>query len=323
MAPNIVSMSSCPSAAVAATAETLIATLDACGQLPPLTRTAAGLSLPDAYRISRAVTARRRARGERVVGRKIGFTNRTIWDEYGVHHPIDGPMYDTTVRHVMGPATASLARFVEPRIEPEIVLGFASAPRPGMDEAAILGCVAWVAHGFEIVQSLFPGWIFGGADCVAAFGLHGALCCGPKVMLEPADRSRWLRDLTAFEIMLAKDGHVVDRGQAVNVLGGPLSALSHLVEAIAADPDAEPVAAGDIVTTGTVTRAFPLLPGERWTTVVSGLPLPGMDVTFSAWRAFISRLRGRERAWRAPRPRARCGTRRCAGRCRVQPPTAD
>jgi 2-oxo-3-hexenedioate decarboxylase len=36
-----------------------------------------------------------------------------------------------------------------------------------------------------------------------------------------------------------------------------------------------------MITTGTVTRAFPILPGERWTTRLVGLDLPGMDVTFA------------------------------------------
>ncbi len=89
---------------------------------------------------------------------------------------------------------------------------------------------------------------------------------------------RW----SGFEIALFRDGALVDRGEAGNVLGGPVSALRHLVEALAADPEAEPLRAGDIVTTGTVTRAFPISPGERWTTAVAGLDLPGMDLSFVA-----------------------------------------
>jgi 2-oxo-3-hexenedioate decarboxylase len=267
---------------ISSTADALLAALDARSRMPPLTRRHGGLSVSDAYRVSRAVTARRRARGERVVGRKIGFTNRMIWDEYGVHHPIDGPMYDTTVIHAAGPSAVSLARFVEPRIEPEIVLGLSAAPDPGMDEAALLECVGWIAHGFEIVQSLYPGWIFAGADCVAAFGLHGALLCGPKHPVEPTGRAALLGALTSFEVVLSRGGEAQDRGHASNVLGGPVSALRHLVAAVAADAEAEPLAAGDIITTGTVTRAFPVAAGERWTTVIQGLPLPGMDVTFSA-----------------------------------------
>jgi 2-oxo-3-hexenedioate decarboxylase len=44
-----------------------------------------------------------------------------------------------------------------------------------MDETVLLACIDWVGHGFEIVQSIFPGWKFSVPDAVAAFGLHGAL----------------------------------------------------------------------------------------------------------------------------------------------------
>ena len=52
----------------------------------------------------------------------------------------------------------------EPKIEPEIMFGFVAAPSPGMDDAALLSCIAWVAHGFEIAQSIFPDWKFSAAD---------------------------------------------------------------------------------------------------------------------------------------------------------------
>jgi 2-oxo-3-hexenedioate decarboxylase len=268
--------------AIATSADHILAALTDHRSIAPLTEAMGGLSLPDAYRISRAVTARRIARGERPIGRKIGFTNRTIWDEYGVHHPIDGPMYDTTVSHVSGPVAAfSLAAFVEPRIEPEIVLGLVSAPAIDMNEAAMMACIGWMAHGFEIVQSLFPGWRFSGADCVAAFGLHGALICGPKREIDVKDRASALAALTRFSVTLKGNGDLMDKGHAANVLGGPVPALLHLVRTIAQDPEAAPLTAGDIITTGTVTRAFPVSAGQRWTTQVAGIDLPGMDVTFT------------------------------------------
>jgi 2-keto-4-pentenoate hydratase len=74
----------------------------------------------------------RMARGERPSGWKIGFTNRTIWDEYGVHAPIWGPMYDSTLQQLPpgpGPFPVDLRGLVEPRIEPEIVLRIAKAAK--------------------------------------------------------------------------------------------------------------------------------------------------------------------------------------------------
>ena len=114
--------------------------------------------LADAYAVSAAITRRRKARGEQPVGWKIGFTNSSIWAEQGLSAPIWAPMYDTTVAGGTGEATLSIGGLLEPRIEPEIALRIAQAPHPDMDEAELLACVDAVTHGFEIVQSLYPGW---------------------------------------------------------------------------------------------------------------------------------------------------------------------
>jgi 2-oxo-3-hexenedioate decarboxylase len=197
-----------------------------------------------------------------------------------VFAPIWGDMYDTTVRDLTD-AAFDLAAVVEPRIEPEIAFGLARAPEPGMDEAALLGCIDWIAHGFEIVQSLFPGWRFAAADTVAAFGLHGAYFVGPRRRIAAADQAAWLAALASFEIALERDGVLVDRGRAANVLDGPLSALRHLVGLLAQDRLNPPLAAGEIVTTGTLTRAFPVAAGEMWRTTLSGLPLDGIALRFA------------------------------------------
>ena len=46
---------------------------------------------------ARALHAHRLAAGWIPVGRKIGFTNRTIWTRYGVYEPIWGTVYDRTL----------------------------------------------------------------------------------------------------------------------------------------------------------------------------------------------------------------------------------
>ena len=106
----------------------------------------------------------------------------------------------------------------EPRIEPEIVFRLAIAPAAGMDERTLLESVDWVAHGFEVVQSIFPGWQFSVPDTVAAFGLHGALLIGPRhpVATHAED---WSRTLSTFGIDLKRDGIVVDHGLGTNVFG--------------------------------------------------------------------------------------------------------
>ncbi len=250
-------------------------------QIAPFSERIGGFDLATAYQVTAALRRQRQARGERPVGRKIGFTNRTIWEEYGVYAPIWGDMYDTTLKPLGTDGVVDLGPLLEPRIEPEIAFGLGRPPRAGMDEAALLGCIDWVAHGFEIVQSIYPAWRFAAADTVGAYGLHGVYRIGPRHSLHDHPGIDWLQALAGFEIELSRDGAVIDRGKAANVLDGPLSALRHLVELLAKDPANPSVAAGEIVTTGTVTRAFPVKAGETWSTKLHGLPLEGIAIRFS------------------------------------------
>jgi 2-oxo-3-hexenedioate decarboxylase len=266
---------------VQAVATEAFAVLDTGRQIAPFSSRIAQFDLEDAYRVTAAVRQMRETHGERALGRKIGFTNRTIWDEYQIGAPMWGYIYDRTVHDLADVgSTVSLADLAEPRIEPEIVFGLAAAPAPGMDERALLGCVDWLAHGFELVQSIFPRWEFTLPDTVAAYGLHGKLFIGSRhAIADTVDD--WARDLSTFRIDLSRDGTVVDQGRASNVLGGPLSALRHLVEVLANDPVNPPLAAGEIVTTGTLTRAFPVAPGETWTTEPKGVALDGIAIRFA------------------------------------------
>lgn len=249
-------------------------------RLQPFTERVSGLDLDAAYRVTARIYQKRIARGEKRVGRKIGFTNRTIWDDYKVFGPIWGYMYDTTLFDISAAKDVAVSRFAEPRLEPEIAFGFSRAPRAGMSEREILDCIDWVSHGFEIVQSHYPNWKFAAPDTVANGGLHGVFFLGKKVPIAD-DRSGWLQALREFEIDLYRDDKLIDTGHARNVLDGPVIALKHFIELLAKDPDNEPLAAGEVVTTGTVTKAWPVAPGEVWRTQVRGLKAPGAEISFS------------------------------------------
>src|SRR5690349_15234212 len=107
---------------IQAVAVEAIAALDGGHQIKPFSSRLSSFNLDDAYRVTAAVRRMRETRGEMPVGRKIGFTNRTIWAEYNVHAPIWGHVYDRTVHDLAQIGERfSLADLVEPRIEPEII----------------------------------------------------------------------------------------------------------------------------------------------------------------------------------------------------------
>jgi len=249
-------------------------------QIAPFTSRQDGLSVDDAYRVTFLVRQMYEAGGAKVVGRKIGFTNRTIWAQYGVYAPIWGYIFDRSVHDPASVETLQLAPFSEPRIEPEVIFGLAAAPSAHMDDKALAACIAWTALGFEIVQSIYPGWKFSASDTIAANGLHGALLIGQRAPFAPR-AAEWQRTLSAFEIDLNCDGRSIDRGHAKNVLDGPLSALRHVINLLTRDPFNPPLAAGEIVATGTLTKAMPISPGETWTARPSGIALDAIGLRFS------------------------------------------
>jgi 2-oxo-3-hexenedioate decarboxylase len=246
-------------------------------QVQPFSARYPDLTMDDAYRITALANSMRVARGYRPLGRKIGFTNRRLWDEYGVRAPIWGYVYDRTLHDLATPLP--LAPYSAPKIEPEIMFGLARAPAPGMDDAALLKCVDWVAHGYEMVQSIYPDWNFSAPDTVIAEAMHAALLIGPRHEIG-ANAGEWLRVLTGFEIELFCDGTLMDNGHALNVLEGPLSTIRYLMDLLARDGDNPPLATGEIISTGTLTRALPVKPGELWTTKLTGIALEDASLRF-------------------------------------------
>lgn len=265
---------------VASIAQEILDALDRGIQIAPISQRHPTFDLDQAYAVIARMRQLREARGERVVGRKIGFTNRRIWSQYGVFAPIWGYVYDTTAHDLSKVGGRfSLSAFGEPQIEPEIAFKMRAAPRSGTSPVELLESIEWATHGFEIVQSIFPGWKFTAADSTAANGLHGALLLGEQ-RIPPENRDEWTRMLSSFEIELHRNGESMDRGHASNVIDGPLHALLHLVELLEHDRHNPPLAAGEIITTGTLTRAFPGSTGQRWSTILHGVPLDGISVTF-------------------------------------------
>ena len=244
-------------------------------RMPLLTEGEPEFTLAKAYSVADETRALRIARGERPAGYKIGFTNRGIWSKYNVQAPIWAPVWDSTLALLDGAqAEVSLLGMVQPRLEPEIVFGFASTPKPGATEAELTRCLAWVAHGVEIVHTHFDDWRFAAPDTVADFGLHGRLLVGPRV--DVSEFAALGAELAALQLELHEGRSRVDSGQGSAVLDGPLNALRVWVDAMASQTPQWPINAGDVVTTGTLTDAWPLRAGQRWSTRLSDPRLCGL-----------------------------------------------
>ena len=120
-------------------------------QLP--SKTFPDFSLSDAYSIALEIKRKREKKEERVVGIKVGFTNKTIWDKYSVNAPIFGFMYSSTVLSSEQPFSPE--KFLEPKFEPEIFFKLSKKPHSEMSDVELISCCESFGVGVELVQSLY------------------------------------------------------------------------------------------------------------------------------------------------------------------------
>lgn len=254
----------------AAIAEHLDEAFDSAEQTAPITSDHPTFDVGSAYSAAHEL---QRRRGTSTVGRKIGFSNRAIWPTYGIEAPMWGWMYAHTMFTGKEEKVAETAGLLEPRIEPEILLQMAKRPRSDMSEEELLGCVGWVGAGFEIVDSPYPGWKFKLPDAIAAGALHSSFHLGSKIGIKAFDG--WIEAFKTATVTLHRDGEAVATGCMDTVLGSPLLALKEILAVIEADDATPNVGYGEMIATGTITDAFPIVSGQNWEAVIDGLPLKG------------------------------------------------
>lgn len=263
-------------------ADRLFAAIESATQMPPISSIDDSFDVPAAYRVLEDLHARRRSQGWAPLGRKIGFTNRGIWARYGVDRPMWSHVWDRTVTFAAdGYAVVPLSGLMEPRIEPEAVFMLRGPLPSGDDAETLLRAVEWIAPAFEIVHSVFPGWKFSAADCTAAFGLHGRLVVGTPLRVDDTNRVMLAAALPRLGVALLRGDAQVDAGSGANVLGSPAMALACLRDLLTTQPSSPPLAAGELVTTGTLTDAWPVAAGETWTSKYDTLGIEGLKVRFT------------------------------------------
>ncbi|MGA8617022.1 MAG: hypothetical protein WB660_00665 [Candidatus Sulfotelmatobacter sp.] len=234
-----------------------------------------GFDLDTAYQVEGTLKKLRQDAGHSAVGRKVGYANKAMWRMLKLETLVWGHMYDDTV-HYSGSNSTTLT-VEHPRslkIEPEIVFGLKKLVGEGLDAAGALASVDWLALGFEIIDCPYPDWKFQPSDFVASFGLHAALVVGEKMQVEPDLIPKLVEELPRFKVRVLRSGEFVEDGSGKSSLKSPALCLAELGAAIARRFPGQPLSAGEIVSSGTLTAGHPTTHGEVWTAELEGLTLP-------------------------------------------------
>ena len=249
----------------------IAARLDAAAQraeaIPQITGETGELPLADAYAIQRAAIDRRLARGARLVGVKMGFTSEAKMRQMGLKDQIWGRL--TSDMTVADGGSIDRARFIHPRVEPEVAVRL-KAPLCGpvsRDEA--LAAIGAVAAALEIIDSRYENFRFTLADVVADNASSSAYVTGP-----------WLAADTPVNdvpMVMHVDGAVAERGSSAAILGDPVRSL--MVAARLAGEAGLVLEAGFVVLLGGATAAAAI--GEARRVMLDAGPLGEVGFTIA------------------------------------------
>jgi 2-oxopent-4-enoate/cis-2-oxohex-4-enoate hydratase len=230
--------------------------------LPPLSAREPALTIDDAYEISLGVLARRRADGERVIGKKIGVTSKAVQDMLGVHQPDFGFLTDRM--HIVGDIDIVAERLIQPRAEAEIAFILRHPLKgPGVTAQEVLDATESIAPCFEIVDSRIADWRIGIVDTVA-----DNASCGVFVLGEQRCDPRGI-DLAALKVSVTKNGALLSEGFGSAVQGSPQQAVAWLANTLGNYGVA--LEAGDVILSGSLVPLEPAVAGDEFEMELHGI----------------------------------------------------
>ncbi|TCJ37035.1 fumarylacetoacetate hydrolase family protein [Parafrankia sp. BMG5.11] len=211
--------------------------------VPPLIERNPSLTVDDAYAISLDFLARRRAEGEKVVGKKIGVTSKAVQDMLGVHQPDFGFLTDWM--HVSGDIDVEEKNLIAPRAEAEIAFILRDGLKgPGVTPEAVIAATEAIAPCFEIVDSRITDWKIGIVETVADNASCGVFVVG-DARVDPRSV-----DLPALRVTVTKNGKPLSEGYGSAVQGDPAMAVAWLANTLGAY--GVTLDAGDIILSGSL-----------------------------------------------------------------------
>lgn len=231
------------------------------GTMAPLTRANPGVSIDDAYAVSRVFLDHRVDDGERVIGKKIGVTSKAVQEMLGVYQPDFGFLTDAMWMQDGEVDTASL---IAPRAEAEIAFKLKGALQgPGVTPEDVLVATESVIACFEIVDSRIANWEIGIEDTVADNASCGVFVLSDEE-LSPAGV-----DLSGLKVVVEKNGKFLSEGFGSAVQGAPENAVAWLANTLG--NYGIPLHAGEIVLSGSLVPLAPAVAEDRFHMRIEGL----------------------------------------------------
>ncbi|MDW3223507.1 MAG: 2-oxo-hepta-3-ene-1,7-dioic acid hydratase [Paracoccaceae bacterium] len=216
-------------------------------------------SMHDAYKVQSAWVQQRLARGERVIGHKIGLTSRAMQLAVSIDIPDYGVLTDTMV--IDDGAVIAPNRFIFPRFE--VGLGFklkSALSGPDVTILDVLDATEWVIPAIEVIDCRAhlndpdTGAPLKVMDSIADNAANAGIIWG-GTPVRPDEI-----DLRMVPGILYRNGKIEETGVSAGVLGHPANGVVWLTREL--HKLGASLKAGEFVLGGSFTRPVAGAPGD-------------------------------------------------------------
>lgn len=219
----------------------------------PLTDELGAFDAATAYDLQAEVVAARVAGGSHVVGAKLGLTSEAKQRQMNVSEPLYGWL--TSCMRLDPGQPIECDRFIQPRVEPEIVFVLGSdLEGPMVGAADVLAATQCVMAGIDVLDSRYAGYKFTLPDVIADNASSAAFITG-STAVDPRGI-----DLRLVGVTLEVNGVLQSTAAGAAALGHPAASIAWLVRALARRD--EGLTAGMTLFSGALTEAVAVSPGD-------------------------------------------------------------
>ncbi len=230
--------------------------------LEPLRGVLEPTDIEGAYVVQSINTEFWKAKGRRVVGRKVGLTAEAVQKQLGVDRPDFGVLFADM--EIANGGILLQSKVIQPKAEAEVALimarDFADANATPESFANAVECAV---AAIEIVDSRIADWKITFADTVADNGSSAFYVLGKE--RKPLAGL----DLYTCGMALEVNGKIASLGAGAACLGNPLNAAAWLACTLA--ERGEGLKRGDVILTGALGPMVAIRPGDQVRAQIGGL----------------------------------------------------
>jgi 2-oxo-hept-3-ene-1,7-dioate hydratase len=218
-----------------------------------------GMDMDDAYAVQAALAELKKAAGRTVIGWKIGLTSKAMQSALAIDIPDSGVLFDDMVfEHG---ATVPAGRFIQPRIEAEILFKVHSNLEGQVSREDVLAATEFLAPAIEILDTRIlrtdpeTRRTRNICDTISDNAANAGIVLGLQ-RHKPEDFDlRWVGSIVSC------NGVVEETGLGAGVLDDPVAGIVWLVHRLA--KYGQRVEAGQLVLSGSFVRPVECPPGSH------------------------------------------------------------